>query len=322
MVKGKILKVKKWLDLNEAAARLSLAIEEPVTALDILELGIDEQVTLSIRLPYTHKYVVREARWVTSPYIDFLKQICEVDFSIKECKPYKEATEEYKAYEEEYIKKEYLKYLERVDGRNDLVPEHNKTFEYFTQELQRAYLEYSDGLLYLEGYTYELPMIGAELLDAMALMDINRERKVNELYNLDGAFLKDDDGKLYNIMERFDDEYLKNRDKDSDEGVRGDYLNPRNYFPSDGLPEGCEFGISPSNLIEFERKLSEEDDSVSNQQLLMLLGNVLNLVTSKAKKWTQGELAVAVAERRQPNLGERVVNGIFSRSNKAIKLTS
>lgn len=319
MVKGKILKVKKWLDLNEAAARLSLAIEEPVSALDILELGIDEEVTLSVRLPYSHKYVVREAKWVTSPYIDFIKSICEVDYSIKKCKPYKELTEEYSSYEEEYIKNEYLKYVERIDSRTDSVPEHNKTYDYFTKELQRAYLEYSDELFYLEGYTYELPMIGAEHLDAMALMDINREGKINELYSLDGAFLKDVEGKLYNIMERFDDDYLKQRNKDLENGERDNYLNPRNYFPASGLPEGCEFGISPSNLIEFERKLSDEDDGVSNQQLLILLGNVLNLVTSKAKKWTQGELAVAVSERKLPNLGERVVNGIFSRSNKAIK---
>ncbi|ULH12258.1 hypothetical protein MF265_05610 [Serratia marcescens] len=319
VLKGKILKVKKWLDLNEAAARLSLAIEEPVSALDILELGIDEEVTLSIRLPYTHKYVVREAKWVAAPYVDFLKKVCEVDFSVKKCKPYKEVTEEYKSYEEEYIKNEYSKYVERIDSSSDSVPEHNKTYEYFINELQRVYLEYSDELLYLEGYTYELPMIGAERLDAMALMDINRKRKVNELCNLDGAFLRDEEGRIYNIMERFDDAYLKQRYKDSNDGERGGYLNPRDYFPADGLPDGCEFGISPSNLIEFERKLSDEDDGVSSQQLLKLLGGVLNVVTSKAKKWTQGDLAVAIAEKKLPNLGERVVNGLFSKANKSIK---
>lgn len=321
MVKGKILKVKKWIDLNEAAARLSLAIEEPISALDILELGIDKEVTLSIRLPYTHKYVVREAKWVTSLHVDFLKRICEVDYSIKKSKPYQESTEEYHCYEDEYIKNEYIDYLGRIIARGDDVPERNKTFDYFTKELQQVDLDYSHELSYLSGYIYELPMIGAELLDAKALMDMHRDQEVKGIYNLGGAFLKGEDGKLYNLMEKFDGDYLKLKDNELDGNSEINYLNPRHYFPAGGLPDGCEFGISPKNLMEFERKLSEDDDSISNLQLLTLLGGVLNEVTSKAKKWTQGSLAIAIAERNIPNLGERVVNGIFSKSNKAIKST-
>ena len=39
MIKSKLLKIKKWIDANEAAERLSLSLEDKVSALDLLELG-------------------------------------------------------------------------------------------------------------------------------------------------------------------------------------------------------------------------------------------------------------------------------------------
>lgn len=40
MIESKLLKVKKWVDLNEAAIRLSIALDEPVNALDLMELAL------------------------------------------------------------------------------------------------------------------------------------------------------------------------------------------------------------------------------------------------------------------------------------------
>ncbi|HCT8911116.1 TPA: hypothetical protein OUA92_002104 [Enterobacter hormaechei] len=56
MIQSKLLKVKKWIDLNEAALRLSLALDEPVNAMDLLELGLDQELILSVKLPLDKKF--------------------------------------------------------------------------------------------------------------------------------------------------------------------------------------------------------------------------------------------------------------------------
>ncbi|EOC1474285.1 hypothetical protein ACI1AG_003286 [Cronobacter turicensis] len=130
MVKGKILKLKKFIDLNEAAERLTLSLEEPINALDILELGLQKELTLSIRFPYTHKVIARKVTETTSLYVDYLKEVCEVDFSIKMNAPYKEKTEEYERYEEEYLEKEFSRYLLGLSNSESLVPDEYKTYDF------------------------------------------------------------------------------------------------------------------------------------------------------------------------------------------------
>ena len=48
MIKSKLLRIKKWIDANEAADRLSLSLEDKVSALDLLELALDKEITLSL----------------------------------------------------------------------------------------------------------------------------------------------------------------------------------------------------------------------------------------------------------------------------------
>ncbi|EED8089576.1 hypothetical protein XX08_22165, partial [Salmonella enterica subsp. enterica serovar Typhimurium] len=60
MAQSKILKVKKWIDLNEAAERLSLSLEEHINALDLMELALDGEVTLSVKFPRNELFYIRE----------------------------------------------------------------------------------------------------------------------------------------------------------------------------------------------------------------------------------------------------------------------
>src|SRR5690349_7769485 len=47
---GKLFQFKRWLTLSEAAHYLSLVLRESVGLADILRLGIDGHLTLSVRL--------------------------------------------------------------------------------------------------------------------------------------------------------------------------------------------------------------------------------------------------------------------------------
>lgn len=68
----KIYKLKKWYTLEEAASRLSLTLDEPVSVNDILWMAIDGYITLSWYTQHVHAQHV--APWVSFPQKIFLKK--------------------------------------------------------------------------------------------------------------------------------------------------------------------------------------------------------------------------------------------------------
>ncbi|HDL8290733.1 TPA: hypothetical protein PXR00_003433, partial [Yersinia enterocolitica] len=96
-------------------------------------------------------------------------------------------------------------------------------------------------------------------------------------------------------------------------------LHGGDYFPAGGLPEGYEIGVRPKNLSEFEQSLSDDSEEFTDIQYLLLVANMLDLVTSKAKKWTQGDLAASISDKKIKGIGERTINGIFAKANSLNK---
>ncbi|MGJ0579741.1 hypothetical protein ACR71G_17110 [Xenorhabdus bovienii] len=61
----------------------------------------------------------------------------------------------------------------------------------------------------------------------------------------------------------------------------------------------------------------DDSDKYDTQELLLLLSSVLKVVTSsQARKWSQGDIASAVGDKKIKGLGERKTNEIFSVANK------
>jgi hypothetical protein len=168
-------------------------------------------------------------------------------------------------------------------------------------------------------------MLGAESIDVMWLIQQNREREMEELTNLDGVILRGSDGELYNLQEKFDDDFIRDMKSDSSSETKNNIfdkfkLNERHYFPAGVLPVGCELGMSPVNMSLFERKLSEDESKIPEQLVLTTLGAALNEITSSsARKWTQGDLAIRIADKKIPGLSERTINGIFAKCKKQYK---
>ncbi|OTA15227.1 hypothetical protein Xvie_03034 [Xenorhabdus vietnamensis] len=320
MINSKFLKVKKWIDLNEAAIRLSSSLEENVTTLDLLELGLDGELKLSVRLPYAGKYIFREAWEEDILFTKRLEDYFLLTLITNEDKSIKKGTEKYQVLLNEYMESEFKKYVERMRKNNE--KEEQLTREYFNKKLRHVCWEYSSELSCLDEYVFELMMIGTGRIDVMSMIEVNKNRNLLDFLNLDGVFLKAIDGKIYNLMERFSDDEIKSFDEkyNNDKKLwRENYLNPKYYFPTDGVPANTEFGITPENLFDFERKLLNESGEYASDQLLYLIGGVLNCVTSRAKKWTQGEMALTLSDKGIRNLSERKINEIFSKSNKIYK---
>lgn len=325
MIKSKILKVKKWIDANEAAERLSLSLEDKVSALDLFELGLDKEIILSVKFPRTKRFIIREVKLASMPYIKRLERMFDFylssNFGNIEKNPIK-GTPEYNSLFEAYLVEHCLKNnlslkpLCDNSGAESFPSVYNIEYEYF---------DYSDELICMDDVIFELPMIGAEIIDIEILIEINKNRDSSELMNVDGVFLRSTDGKLYNLMYRFDESYTSIFDDEKDYGKNVGYLDSRNYYPAEGLPAGCEIGISPANLFAFERRLSDEGDEVDEEiskKALVLLGAVLQEVTERPVKWSQGKLALSIDSKNISGMKERTINGIFSLANKSLKSNS
>ena len=58
---GRLFAFKRWLTISEAAEYLSLVLQESVRANDVLRLGLDRHLTLSVRFVNTTTAVVGKA---------------------------------------------------------------------------------------------------------------------------------------------------------------------------------------------------------------------------------------------------------------------
>ena len=320
MIQSKLLKVKKWVDLNEAALRLSIALDEPVNALDLMELSLDGELIISVKFPFDKKYFARKMHEKHTPMGLRLKRLFEFEsffrYGVEEVKD-----KRYLEEEREFIYKHYEQFLSS-DASRDLL-EHQKSFAYYCENIKMVEWEYGE-FSYLSDNIYELSMLGAESIDVMWLIQQNREREMEELTNLDGVILRGSDGSLYNLQEKFDEEYIHNLkandlNQDKENPLEKFELNEKHYFPAGGLPVGCELGMSPANMSLFEKKLSEDESKIPEHLALTTIGAILNEITSSsARKWTQGDLASRIADKKIPGLSERTINGIFAKSNKAL----
>lgn len=316
MIKSKFLKLKKWIDLNEAANRLSLSLEEKITVIDLLELALDKELKISIKLPYSSKYVAREAWLKRSLWSEQLESCFQFMQITNRENKLKKGSKEYQLGLNEYIQAEFQKYIKEMSGK--FVDKRVLTLDYFINEMEYEHWEYSEDVFYLKENIFELEMIGAEIIDIKTMIEVNKKREPVEMYDLDGVFIKSMSGKIYNLMERFSNEEIKVFKENSEGENDGNYLNKKYYFPMSSLPAYTEFGVRTEHLMEFESKI-HQDKSYSSDDLLYVMGGVLNDVTSKAKKWTQGEMAINLSEKGIKNLGERRINEIFSMAKKKYK---
>lgn len=318
MIGGKFLKVKKWINLSEAADRLSSSLEETVTILDLLELGLAGELRISVKLPYTNKYVVREAYENVVLYIDKLKEFFPFMLLKDGNEHVIEGTDEYNSLFKEYLDSEYKKHVVRTMERQG--KEEQLTREFFNTRIKWLGWEYPNGIAYLSENILELLIGGSGCIELESMIEMNKRNATVELCNLDGIFLKSLSGKVYNLMERFADKEIERFNIiNKVDTYSNQCLNPRHYFPMEGLPAYTEFGIMTEHLFEFERKLCGGNNEHSPEYLLCVIGGMLNTITAKTKKWTQGEIAVNIGELGINNLGERKINEVFSNANKEYK---
>lgn len=305
----KIYKLKKWLSIEEAAKRLSIELGEEVTESDVLQLAVDEQLRISVNFPH-----------------DWVGKVCYLTT-------------------DDNVVKESQKELIGLDGKPFVHFEYRKCSE-------TEYIKIDYHIRHFQAGIWELKLIGNEKIDLEWELKANSGLPCVDVINLSGFYVKNRDGIIIerqshlnhkakirdDFKELLFEELNKNlniaRDKFNEllNGIEKDKNYPLTpfYYPCAGLGEieGAFFVIQTEHLNEFIASLDDElsnADKLNLDSALYLLGEVLQTVKSKAKKWTQGEIINEILQFRQnenrvvQGLEQRTIEEYFSNANKRLK---
>lgn len=291
---SKLFKLKEWLTLPDAAKHLTIAFGEEVNVPDVLRLGLDGHLKLSVY--FVNHATVRsgkvvpwlETEWFIGPCINKVAMTEAADLyaattSAKEAKEVPPKLREKQTELAEAATDDLAIYMSslNVDDENFL-------------NLGKEVSDVSD--------VWDLPMIGAERLDIEHQYQQLTGGPAVTLQTLDGAFIAGADGLVCQLQDCFDDnEYQAgskaqlNRLKEQIETEniseaeaqallekhkqdrkaflekRGHQNKANRYYPAGGLPQDAVVVVRASALREFEQAINDTSKPLTTTERNTLL---------------------------------------------------
>jgi hypothetical protein len=281
---SKLFQLKKWVTVHDAAKRLAITFGEEVTKADVLQLGLDGQLNLSVN------------------FVNHAHARCGRVVPLKDAQ-YQEFPTDFKAA----LK---AKSLEEYQGGYTKIP---MGIMLNSGEL----IELEDDVVTLEGL-FDLPLIGGDRLDIEHEFQRLTDGPAVTLTNIDGAFVTDQVGKIYQLQENYDDneyqvgslahlekielhiiakkldsikaEVLLNEHKE----LRKQFLERRKseprksrFYPAGGLPDDAVLVVRTNALIEFEQSLIGKSEATEKSpstrehtSYLNIIGALMELIKS------------------------------------------
>lgn len=294
---NKLFRLKNWLTLEETAQRLSLTMEEKITIADCLQLALDGHLTISALLSESRHVVFAELVKTTKR-----KQMAKSIISTNDSGAM----------------------VTMLDGEIFMS---NQQLDYEFEDIERI-----SSVFKIRHGIYDLPMVGAEALDVMHLLDIEQKRNPRKLVDMEGAFLMIE-GAMVNIMAPFNkfkfktnnDGQVQEFDPERQQFV--DYSSGKYssfFYPDDGLGD-VEFVFRRENIEIFERNIQQtRDQPLTLDESLLVIGSILNSLKkaqTTSKRWTQDALKAEILDNDQ-RISARTLDDYFSASNKSFKTES
>ena len=241
LIKIKLFNLKKWLTIEESAKYLSIMFDEDVSEADVLRLGLDKHLKLSVNfVNYAYalkgekflefdqwkEKIKRVISWQNARFHVFKDNMVTVlfpgvdtAFSFEDEK----LTEDYKlgCFEQpDEIKRAFLKKKSSESQANILaavfdqsVIEHQKKSEEFEGLVPPSTDSFKEKIESIKG-VWDLPMLGAERLDIEHKYQMLKKGPEVTLIALDGAIVENEEGVLYQLQEPLaEDPSLKNPDE-------------------------------------------------------------------------------------------------------------
>lgn len=246
---GKLFKLKKWLTVPEAAQHLSIVFGEEVKEADVLRFALDGHLKLSVN------------------FVNYAEARCGKVVPLEDAR----------FHELSPLIRDLV--LEMRKGKPTMVLDGLQISDSEVLELEKT-------MVSLNG-VYDLPMIGNERLDVEHEYQNLTAGPAVTIEGFDGAFVKGQDGQLWQLQESFDDnEYqagskaqlrklegqIKRDDIDSSKAkeLLGQHIEERkkfleerkkkkeseNYYPAGGLPQDSVLVVRTDALREFEQSIN------------------------------------------------------------------
>lgn len=287
---SKLFKLKEWLTVGDAAKHLSIVFDEDVTEADLLRFALDGHLKLSVN--FVNHAKAKSGQVVawdgTEWYLGTPLAIKPIENHEQQKAPNKilDCPPKLKALFDEMSPEERIERMAQQCGYMRSIDIDGKRF-----------LNLSDDVVIIKGL-WDLPMIGAERLDIEhAYQNLTGGPSVT-LIGLSGAFVQNSDEQIYQLQESFDDNEFQSGSKAELEQLKAKIVNEKikkpeadrllnkhkeerkkyleareskpkkfDYYPAGRLPEDSVLVVRTAALREFERKITETEEQISEKPL-------------------------------------------------------
>ncbi|MBU0485089.1 MAG: hypothetical protein KKB30_11330 [Proteobacteria bacterium] len=242
-IKSKLFKLKEWLTIQETAKHLSIMFGEEVSEADVLRLGLDRHLKLSVNF-VNHGYAKRgdtflpfeewevklreNASWENAKTLAAQDGMIAVYFSGFDMAFYLKDDELSKQHQNNFLSKGKNEELKN-SLLNKLSPEVQS--ELLSNMIEQAIIDHRRqsekfggkvppstdsfrGKVFTIKDVWDLPMLGTESIDIEHQYQMLTNGPEITLTGLDGAFVEREDGVVFQVQESFDKEWIDYQNSD------------------------------------------------------------------------------------------------------------
>ena len=285
---GKLLRLREWLTVLEAARHLSTLFEEPVGEPDVLRLALDGHLTLSVN------------------FVNHSQGRCGSLVSCKDAKRFEIP-------------------LDASDLSRLGIPGAEAGMFSDPQGLSlgdSCVFEPAEEVVTIDGI-WDLTMIGAERLDVEHRYQSLTRGPAVDLVCLDGVLLCRPDGTYCQLQAHYEDNEFYNPEKLK---LTTPWNHPRNFYPAGGLPSDAVFVVRTSALQRLASTLSGPypgaDKPLERRERTTLLVIIAGLAKLAKLDLTKASSAATAIEHQTALMGARVaartIEGHLKRIGEAL----
>lgn len=342
------MKLLEWLTVKDAAKYLSIVFGEEVTEDNVLRLALDGQLTLSVYFVNNAK-ASRGGKFL--PFEeweeDFRKRLSlselkagaiqmHPDFNLSFRVPSHSLIHASPGMKEDVFRKLTSKQQDNVliSAIDQAVFNAKQTSKNFGGKVPPDW--FNDQVETISG-VWDLPMIGGERLDVEHKYQIMTDGPEVTLINLDGTFVADQEGNIWQLQDRLDrkEPCKPINNTTNEDGVRDNhekrvkkpYNDRGNYYPVGGLPSDSVLVVRTSALREFEERIDTEcaggekpQSTREEKSDLHIIGALLLIIMSKNLFSSEEKLRGIIADEYRGYAGcsERTLADRFAKAKKLI----
>lgn len=294
----RLFKLKEWLTIDGASKYLSLVLDEEVSEADVLRLGLDGHLTLSVDFVNHARAKICHA----IPAGDALVRIVNIDDLLVNPNGVNTLIR--------------LSDFSKLPRKTRAMIDEGKLTTYLQGHRisEDEVLEHAEEIVKIDG-VWDLPMLGGERLHVEHIFQRLTGGPAVTLECLDGTIVRANDGRFALLQDSFNF------------GEKGSSQN--NYYPAQGLPDDSVIVVRTSSLTEFEASLLSESKAqpaplktTERHSLLILIAALCHHSNIDTRSRGIASAIVAITEKFGTTLSDDTVRRILKKLPEAIESRS